>query len=56
MRERQRRLVVAAVQLNAIVSQWIDLVNSNNVDLGGDKAGRLGYYLYNTIVRVRGGD
>ena len=33
----------------SIVSRWIDLVDSDDVDLGRDKAGRLGQYLYNAL-------
>ena len=34
-----------------IVSQWVDLVDLDDVDLGQDKAGRLGKYLHNTIYQ-----
>ena len=34
------------------MSRWIDLVDSDDVDLGQDKAGRLGQYLHTTIYQV----
>ena len=36
-------------QKGSTVSRWIDIVDSDNVDLGRDKVGRLGQYLYSTI-------
>ena len=36
----------------SIVSRWIELVDSDDVDLGRDKAGRLGQYLHTTIYQA----
>lgn len=36
----------------SIVSRWIDLVNSDGVDLERDKAGRLGQFLFNTTYQA----